>query len=67
MAQPEESRAESALRENLAAQTAQRQPDVRSLADIVTVAPWVEIEVHLDHLRERVDSAVIAVRIHAAV
>jgi hypothetical protein len=36
------------------------QPDVRSLADILAVAPWVKLEEHLDHLRERVDGAVIA-------
>src|ERR1700730_11620922 len=36
------------------------QRDVRSLADILTVAPWVELEQHIDHLRERVDEAVLA-------
>lgn len=35
-------------------------PDVRSLADILAVAPWVELEQHIDHLRERVDVAVLA-------
>ncbi|GGS77091.1 hypothetical protein GCM10010176_020340 [Nonomuraea spiralis] len=35
-------------------------PDVRSLADILSVAPWVELEKHIDHLRERVDAAVLA-------
>jgi hypothetical protein len=32
--------------------------DVRSLADILAVAPWMELEEHISHLRERVDSAV---------
>ncbi len=41
-------------------QTVAHQPDVRSLADILAVAPWVKLEEHLDHLRERVDGAVIA-------
>jgi hypothetical protein len=35
-------------------------PDVRSLADILAFAPWVELEQHIDHLRERVDAAVLA-------
>jgi len=35
-------------------------PDVRSLADILAVAPWMDLEAHLDHLRERVDNAVSA-------
>ena len=37
-----------------------RQPDVRSLADIVSVAPWVALEHHIDRLRERVDASVLA-------
>lgn len=36
------------------------QPDVRSLADIIAVAPWMELEQHIDGLRERVDDAVLA-------
>src|SRR4051812_7160436 len=36
------------------------QRDVRSLADILAVAPWMELEQHIDHLRERVDDAVRA-------
>jgi hypothetical protein len=34
------------------------QPDVWSLAPILAVAPWVELEQHIDQLRESVDSAV---------
>lgn len=37
-----------------------QEPDVRSLADILAVAPWVELERHIDQLRERVDEAVRA-------
>lgn len=36
------------------------QPDVRSLADILAVAPWTDLERHIDHLRDRVDRAVLA-------
>jgi hypothetical protein len=43
-----------------ASQDSNPQPDVRSLADILAVAPWVELERHIDHLRERVDEAVRA-------
>ncbi|MEV0899725.1 hypothetical protein [Actinoplanes sp. NPDC049802] len=32
--------------------------DVRSLADILAVAPWMELEEHISQLRERVDNAV---------
>ena len=35
-------------------------PDVRSLADILAVAPWRDLEHHLDQLRDRVDAAVVA-------
>jgi len=35
-------------------------PDVRSLADILEVAPWLDLEAHLDRLRERVDTAALA-------
>jgi hypothetical protein len=35
-------------------------PDARSLADILSVTPWVELETYFDHLRERVDAAVLA-------
>lgn len=35
-------------------------PDVRSIADILAVAPWVELEEHISHLRERIDDAVRA-------
>src|SRR4051812_35359678 len=40
--------------------TAERQPDVRSLADILAVAPWMSLELHINRLRERVDEAVLA-------
>ncbi|MEO3858534.1 hypothetical protein [Acrocarpospora sp. B8E8] len=33
---------------------------MRSLADILAVAPWAELEEHINHLRERVDTAVLA-------
>ncbi len=36
------------------------QADVRSLADILAVAPWTDLEQHIDQLRERVDRAVLA-------
>lgn len=34
--------------------------DVRSLADILAVAPWTDLEEHINGLRERIDSAVLA-------
>ena len=34
--------------------------DVRSLADILAVAPWTNLEEHISHLRERVDASVTA-------
>lgn len=40
--------------------TAEQQPDVRSLADILAVAPWMDLEQHINRLRERVDEAVLA-------
>ncbi|NRQ32950.1 hypothetical protein HII36_14020 [Nonomuraea sp. NN258] len=36
------------------------QRDAQSLADILSVAPWMELEEYVDHLRERVDTAVLA-------
>lgn len=35
-------------------------PDAQSLADILSVAPWMELETYFDHLRDRVDAAVLA-------
>ncbi|MFC4118980.1 hypothetical protein [Nonomuraea zeae] len=35
-------------------------PDAHSLADILSVAPWMEFETYFDRLRERVDAAVLA-------
>jgi hypothetical protein len=35
-------------------------PDVRNLAEILELAPWLDLEQHLDRLRERVDTAVLA-------
>lgn len=35
-------------------------PDEHSLADILAVAPWMELETYFDHLRDRVDAAVLA-------
>ncbi|WP_187414270.1 hypothetical protein [Nonomuraea sp. PA05] len=36
------------------------QRDAQSLADILSVAPWMELEQYVDHLRDRVDAAVLA-------
>ncbi|MGW4791416.1 hypothetical protein ACWEPC_03230 [Nonomuraea sp. NPDC004297] len=36
------------------------QRDAQSLADILSVAPWMELEKYVDHLRDRVDAAVLA-------
>jgi hypothetical protein len=46
--------------EEILAGDARSPSDVRSLADILCVAPWMELEQHISQLRERVDTAVRA-------
>jgi len=46
--------------EDVVAGQGEMRRDVRSLADILAVAPWMNLEQHISHLRERVDDAVRA-------